>query len=95
MLIRKIDCLICGFFFFPYYLKTAMRKGVFKTYIRYKYNDKNVKGTIDIARHISKNTPFMGNIAYSQRECSYDNYLMELVRHTIEYINKSLMEIGF
>ena len=75
-------------FFFPYYLKTAMRKGVFKTYIRYKYNDKNVKGTIDIARHISKNTPFMGNIAYSQREYSYDNYLMELVRHTIEYINK-------
>lgn len=75
-------------FFFPYYLKTAMRKGVFKTYIRYKYNDKNVKGTIDIARHISKNTPFMGNIAYSQREYSYDNYLMELVRHTIGYINK-------
>lgn len=30
----------------------------------------------------------MGNIAYSQREYSYDNYLMELVRHTIEYINK-------
>lgn len=75
-------------FLFPYYLKTAMRKGLFKKYIRHRYNDGNVKGTIDIARHITKNTPFIGNIAYSQREFSYDNYLMELVRHTIEYIKR-------
>lgn len=75
-------------FLFPYYLKTAMRKGLFKNYIRNCYNDGNVKGTIDIARHITKNTPFIGNIAYSQREFSYDNYLMELVRHTIEYIKR-------
>ena len=75
-------------FLFPYYLKTAMRKGLFKNYIRHRYNDGNVKGTIDIARHVTKNTPFIGNIAYSQREFSYDNYLMELVRHTIEYIKR-------
>lgn len=75
-------------FLFPYYLKTAMRKGLFKNYIRHRYNDGNVKGTIDIARHITKNTPFIGKIAYSQREFSYDNYLMELVRHTIEYIKR-------
>ena len=54
-------------FLFPYYLKQAMRKGIFKTYIRKQYNDMNVKGTIDIPRHISKNTPFVGNVAYSQR----------------------------
>ena len=75
-------------FLFPYYLKSAMRKGLFKTYIRYRYNDGNVKGTIDIAHHITKNTPFTGNIAYSQREYSYDNQLMELIRHTIEFIKK-------
>ncbi len=75
-------------FLFPYYLKTAMRKGLFKNYIRHSYNDGNIKGTIDVARHITKNTPFIGNIAYSQREFSYDNYLMELVRHTIEYIKR-------
>ena len=75
-------------FLFPYYLKTAMRKGLFKNYIRNRYNDSNVKGTIDVARHITKNTPFIGNIAYSQREFSYDNYLMELVRHTIEFIKR-------
>ncbi len=75
-------------FLFPYYLKTAMRKGLFKKYVCNSYNDGNVKGTIDIARHIEKNTPFNGNIAYSQREFSYDNYLMELVRHTIEFIKR-------
>ena len=75
-------------FLFPYYLKIAMRKGLFKTYIRNRYNDSNVKGTIDIARHVRMNTPFTGNIAYNQREFSYDNYLMELIRHTIEFIKK-------
>lgn len=75
-------------FLFPYYLKTAMRKGLFKNYIRHRYNDGNVKGTIDVARHVIKNTPFIGKIAYSQREFSYDNYLMELIRHTIEYIKR-------
>ena len=75
-------------FLFPYYLKTAMRKGLFKKYIRHRYNDGNVKGAIDIARHIEKNTPFTGNVAYSQREFSYDNHLMELIRHTIEFIKR-------
>lgn len=73
-------------FLFPYYLKTAIRKGLFKTYIRRKYNDANVKGAIDIARHIKQNTPFAGKIAYSTREFSCDNSLIELVRHTIEFI---------
>lgn len=75
-------------FLFPYYLKTTMRKGLFKEYIRHNYNDGYVKGTIDIARHIEKNTPFTENVAYSQREFSYDNSLMELVRHTIEFIKR-------
>ena len=75
-------------FLFPYYLKAAMRKGLFKKYIRHRYNDGNVKGTIDVARHMEKNTPFVGNVAYSQREFSYDNSLMELVRHTVEFIKR-------
>ena len=32
------------------------------------------------------NTPFIGCIAYRQREFSYDNYLLQLIRHTIEFI---------
>lgn len=60
---------------------------LFKTYIRRKYNDANVKGAIDVARHIKQNTPFAGKIAYSTREFSCDNGLIELVRHTIEFIS--------
>lgn len=75
-------------FLYPHYLKAAMRKGLFKKYIRRRYNDGNVKGTIDVARHIEKNTPFAGDVAYSQREFSYDNSLMGLVRHTIEFIKR-------
>ena len=33
-----------------------------------------------------KNIPFMGKIAYTTREHSYNNNLTQLVRHTIEYI---------
>ena len=75
-------------FMFPYYLKRAMRKGLYKTYLRNRYNDENVKGSIDIPRHIAENTPFAGRIAYNRREFSYDNDLMELIRHTIECIKR-------
>ena len=75
-------------FLFPQYLKNAMRKGLFKSYIRVDYSDCNPKGTINVARHIKENTPFVGNIAYSQREYSFDNYLTELIRHTIEFIRR-------
>lgn len=75
-------------FIFPGYLKEAMKKGPFKKYVWKRYNDNNIKGCIDIPRHIKLNTPFVGNVAYNSREFSYDNYLMQLIRHTIEYIRK-------
>lgn len=73
-------------FIFPKYLENAIQKGLYKQYIHKKYNDTNIKGKIDIPRHLTKNTPFIGSIAYSQRLFSYDNMLMELIRHTIEFI---------
>ncbi|MFR6065060.1 MAG: McrC family protein [Eubacterium sp.] len=75
-------------FLFPFCVKKALRKGLFKTYVTKEYNDSNPNGTIDIARHIKMNTPYVGKIAYNQREYSYDNYLTELVRHTLEFIKK-------
>lgn len=77
-------------YLFPKYLNTALRKGVFKTYQRFEHNDTNLKGTIEIARHLKVNTPFMGKVAYSTREFSKDNELMELIRHTIEYLKKNI-----
>ncbi len=75
-------------FFFPSYLAAALRKGIFKTYVNKLYNDSNVRGKINVDRHIRLNTPFIGNIAYSQREYTYDNYLIQLVHHTIEFIKR-------
>ncbi|KKI60925.1 5-methylcytosine restriction system specificity protein McrC [Staphylococcus warneri] len=82
---KVIDLFI---YIFPYFLKKALRKGLYKKYTRNEYNNQNVKGTVDIQRHIRINTPFIGKIAYSQREFSYDNYILQLVRHTIEFIKK-------
>ena len=75
-------------FLFPSYLAAAMRKGAFKSYVRNEYNDGNVRGTINVDRHIRKNTPFVGDIVYSQREYAYDNFLMQLIRHTVEFIKR-------
>ena len=71
---------------FPKYLKDAMRKGLFKQYVKREYNDANVRGVIDVSRHIKTNIPFLGKIAYTQREHTVDNELMQLVRHTVEFI---------
>lgn len=73
-------------FMFPYFLKSALRQGVYREYQNYKHNDANLKGTIDVGRHIARNVPFVGNIAYSTREYSYDNNMTELIRHTIEFM---------
>ena len=71
---------------FPYFLDKALRQGVYKEYKRNEYNDCNVKGTIDINRHIKCNIPFNGRVAYRTREFSYDNHVTQLIRHTVEYI---------
>ena len=73
-------------YLFPYCLKKAYAQGLYKAYQHKQYNDANVKGTIDIKRHLLKNLPFAGKIAYTTKEHSYDNPLSQLIRHTIEYL---------
>ena len=73
-------------YLFPYYLKKAYSQGIYKTYKKEEYNDSNVKGAIDVKRHILRNIPFTGKIAYTTREHSYNNNLTQLIRHTIEHI---------
>ena len=73
-------------YLFPKYLQVALRKGLYKEYQRFSHNDSHVKGVIDVGNHLKKNLPFTGNIAYTTREFTYDNPLMQLIRHTIEYI---------
>lgn len=73
-------------YMFPAMLKKAMHQGVYKQYRRFRHNDANVHGTIDISRHIRENIPFRGTVAYDTKEYSFDNSITELIRHTIEYI---------
>lgn len=76
--------LLC--FMFPLVLKNAVRQGIFKTYRTFERNDANVKGSLNLSRHIRQNVPFGGKIAYNERTQVFDNPLTELVRHTIEFI---------
>ena len=73
-------------YLFPKYLQAALRKGHYKEYQRFFHNDSHVKGVVDVGNHLKKNLPFTGNVAYTTREFTYDNPMMQLIRHTIEYI---------
>lgn len=75
-------------FTFPHFLNKAMRQGLYKEYKNKKYNDGHLKGRIDVKRHILKNYPFAGKIAYENREFAFDNHVTELIRHTIEFIKE-------
>ncbi len=73
---------------FPHYLKSAFRQGLFKKYKWFHHNNPDVKGSVDIKRHIRQNIPFSGNIAYTTREYSFNNPVTQLIRHTINHLEK-------
>lgn len=77
------DLLAC---LFPMFLKRAVRQGLYREYQTVRHNDAHVRGRIDINRHLQRNIPFAGKVAYETREYVYDNPVTELIRHTIEYI---------
>ena len=74
-------------YMFIHFFQKAIRQGIYKSYQKREYNDANVRGTIDINRHIKNNIPFGGKVAYKTREYSRDNDITQLIRHTIEYID--------
>ena len=73
-------------YLFPYHLKKALAQGLFKKYRTFEHNDANIRGIVDVSRHIRQNIPFRGTVAYNTRTHSYDNEITQLIRHTIEYI---------
>lgn len=78
-------------YLFPYMLKKALAQGVYKEYQNRQYNDANLRGVVDVSRHIRYNIPFNGKIAYHTREYVFDNSVNQLIRHTIEYIRRKPM----
>lgn len=77
------------FYLFPRMLNDALATGVIKKYVSRQYNDSNVRGRIDIARHLRENRPKNGRAAYCVREHSTDNPVTELIRHCIELMSQS------
>lgn len=84
--ISKDGALDLLLFSFPPLLKKALAQGIFRQYQTFARNDANVKGVIDVSRHIKQNALFSGKIAYNSRERTFDNAVTELIRHTIEFI---------
>lgn len=73
-------------YLFPIYLKKALKQGLYKEYKTFKHNDLALKGSLSISEHLRKNMPFKGTMAYTSRERSFDNSILQLIRHTIEYL---------
>lgn len=67
--------------------------GIYKEYVRKRYNEYDFKGVMDINRHIKINNPFVGKTAYSTREYSYDNDILCLIRQTLDYIKDYFPDI--
>lgn len=71
---------------FPFFLRNAIKRGVYKTYVEKQFDDSHVRGVIDVPKFIRDDLPFTGRVSYHTREFSTDNHVTELVRHTIESI---------
>lgn len=76
-------------YLFPFCLDEAIGQGLFRAYRLFACNNDDIRGSIDVARHISENMPFRGSVAYEVREHTENNAVMQLVRHTIEYIESN------
>ncbi len=72
----------------PECLENAIGQGLYKEYHTFDRNDANVRGSINISRHIQQNLPFVGKVAYRSREYSFDNDMTQLIRHTLEYMKE-------
>lgn len=80
-------------FMFIQRLKEAFRKGIFRKYRQFLYNDSNVKGQIDIARYIKLDIPENGKIAYRKREYTPDNYYNILFLRALNEMEKKNPQI--
>ena len=80
------------FFLFPYLLQKALRKGLYREYVRRLYNNDHPTGTIDVKQHILRNSNAPnGKVAYVKTEYAEDNPMAQLIRHTIESIRGNRM----
>lgn len=69
-------------------LHDAVKRGLFRQYRDYEYNNPHLRGRIDVARHIRENPIFTGNICYTAREYTADNPINVLILRTYDHLQK-------
>ena len=73
---------------FVHYLHDALKKGIYRQYQEFEYNDSKIKGRIDIARHIKTNMPANGKVCYTTREFTANNAINQLILKAASYLEK-------
>jgi 5-methylcytosine-specific restriction enzyme subunit McrC len=75
-------------FVFRRRLLEAHTVGIFKQYRTFHHNDTRIRGRIDVDRHLRRNIPFCGNVAYATHEITYDNPTNHLIRHALAKVRR-------
>lgn len=75
-------------FVFRRRLLEAGAVGLFRQYRTFHHNDARIRGRIDVDRHLRQNVPFLGNVAYSTHEITFDNPTNHLIRHAWTKVNQ-------
>ena len=75
-------------FLFRKRLLEASRAGLFRCYQKICHDDLRFRGKLDIDLHIRRNIPFIGRLAYTNNEITFDNPLNHLVRHAIRRVTE-------
>lgn len=66
-------------------LNNALKKGVYRCYREFEYNDSAAKGRLDITRHIKENMGLSnGRICFANRELTADNSMNRLILKALE-----------
>ena len=67
-------------------LISACQTGLYREYQENYNNDLRYRGKFDLDTHMKRNIPFIGSIAYTIRDISFDNPLNHLIRHALAKI---------
>jgi len=69
-------------------LLEASAVGLFKQYRTLEHNDCRVRGRIDVDRHLCRNIPFCGNVAYATHDITFNNPTNHLIRHALAKVGR-------
>ncbi len=75
-------------FIFRRQLQHACEVGLFKQYRKFAHNNLRYRGKFNLDEHLKLNMPFLGKIAYTTKDITFDNPVNHLIRHAMAKINK-------